>query len=170
MMNIERRITKSYFNLALCQYTPLIRKLAFRIGANSTQIEELEARASDELLKCMICYSRSGSFMTFFYGRLFGIFRHMRDAERRANRTQIVPIDFISDMAGPDNDMDSHMMVEECLECLDTEEREIIIDIFFDEKTMREISDDRSIATSTICRIKAGAIEKMRQKCKIELE
>lgn len=167
MMKIQRRITKAYFDRACHQYAPLIQRLAFQIGDNKIQVEELKAQATEELLKCMICYHRGGSFMTFIFGRLTGIFKHMRDTERRTKRVQIMSLDSMANIAGPDYNMDSHMMVQEYLECLDAEEHEIITDIFFNEKTMREISDGRGIVASTVCRVKARAINKMKQKCKI---
>lgn len=170
MMKQQRRITRAYFNLARNQYAPLIQKLAFQIGIKPTQVEELKAQGMEELLKCMICYSHSSSFMTFFYGRLIGIFKHMRDVEQRAMRVQIVPLDFMMNMAGPDYDIDSHMMIQECLECLNDDERNIITELFFNEKTTREISDDYGIVPSTICRIKTRAIDKMQQRCGIGLE
>ena len=65
MMEIQRRITQPYFNLARHQYAPLIHKLAFRIGISQENIDELKTQGVKELLKCMICYNKSGSFMTF---------------------------------------------------------------------------------------------------------
>lgn len=170
MMKRQRRITKAYFDIARLQYAPLIQKLAFRIGINKTQVEELRAQATEELLRCMICYSRNGSFMTFFHGRLSGIFKHMRDAEQRARRVQILSLDSMANMAGPDHNMDSHMMVQECLECLNNDERTVITQLFFNKKTMREISDNFGVVASTICRIKTRAMDKMKQKYRIGLE
>ncbi len=170
MMKKKRRVTHEYFEFAYRQYMPLIRKLAFRIGTNKTQVEEMKVRAFTELLKCMICYNRSASFMTYFYGRLVGVFRHMRDEENRAKRQRTILTDPMTNISGPDYDMDSHMMVEECLECLDEEERDIISDIYFSSRTMREISDCRGIVASGICRIKAKAIDKMKKRHCIELE
>lgn len=171
MMKQQRRIIQAYYDIARLQYAPLIQKLAFRIGINPTQVEELKLQGVKELLRCMICYKRSGSFMTFFHGRLTGIFKHMRDAEKRAGRVRIMPIDSMLNIAGPDCDMDAHMMVQECLECLNERERNIIIELFFNKKTMRQISNDRGdVVPSTICRIKATAINKMKQKCKIGVE
>ena len=170
MMKRQRRITKAYFDLARRQYAPLIHKLAFQIGIDDTQIEELKAQAEEELLKCMICYRRSGSFITFFHGRLGGIFRHMRDVENRAKRIQIMSLDAMSSIAGPNIDADTRIMVEELMACLTEEERAVIAGLFFDEKTMREVSLDQGVVPSTICRIKGRAIDKMRQKCETEQE
>jgi len=169
MMRQQRRITKAYFDMARHQYTPLIHKLAYRVGVHSTQVEELKIRALEELLKCMICYNRSGSFMTFFHGRLFDIFRHIRDAEFRAKRIPTKPSDSMTHVAGPCHDMDSPIMVRECLECLDESEKQVIVKLFFNEKTVRQISGDLSIVPSTVCRIKTRAIRKMQRKCKLEL-
>ena len=170
MMKRQRRITKAYFDLARIQYAPLINKLAFQIGTDDTQIEELKAQAEEELLKCMICYRRSGSFITFFHGRLSGVFRHMRDVEHRARRIQIMSLDAMSNIAGPNSDADTHMMIEELMACLNDEERAVITGLFFDEKTMREVSQDQGVVPSTICRIKGRAIDKMRQKCEMGQE
>lgn len=169
MMKIQRRITKDYFQIACLQYEPLINKLAFQISVDDSQAEEMKSRAKDELLKCLICYNRSGSFMTFLYGRLYGIFRHMRDKERKVKRMQAPSLDSIRKMAGLDCDMDSSMMVQECLECLGENEREIITGLFLDGKTMKELSGHLG-ATSTICRIKTRAIDKMRRKYRVGRE
>lgn len=167
MMKRQRRITQAYFDWARSQYAPLINKLAFQIKINNTQIEEMKAQAEEELLKCMICYMRSGSFITFFHGRISGVFRHMRDVERRARRIKIMSLDAMSNIAGPNSDADRHIMIEEFMACLNDEERAVITGLFFDEKTMREVSQDQGGVPSTICRIKDRAIDKMRQKCVI---
>lgn len=170
MMRRKRRVTQAYFKLAYRQYTPLIQKLAFQMAINKTQVEELKVQAAEELLKCMICYNPSGLFMTFFCGRLINIFRHMKDVERRVRRTQIMSLDSMANIAGPDHDMDFHMMVEEVLEYLDDDERSVITELFFNGKTMREVSNERKVVTSTVCRIKIRAINKMRQKYQTEWE
>lgn len=169
MMNIQRRITKAYFTIAMTQYAPLIQKLAFRIGINKTQVEELKSRAPEELLKCMICYQKSGSFMTFFHGRLSGLFRHMRDSDYRVTRRQGVPFSSLLNMSGPYIDTDQSMMIQEFLDCLNEEECDIITGLFFHDKSMRQIAEERDSVASTICRIKKGALDKMRRKCKVEL-
>lgn len=170
MMIIKRRITKAYFDFAYQKYTPLIQKLAFRIGDNETQREELKSHATDELLKCMICYSDIGSFMTFLFGRLVGAFKHIRDKERKIRSRQTTSLDFIADMIEPNYNIDSHMIAQECLEYLDDNERDVIVQFFFNEKTTREISDSLGSAISTIFRIKENAINKMRQRCGTNLE
>lgn len=170
MMRPQRRVTKAYFDIACIQYAPLIQKLAFKIGVNNIHIEELKAQAMQELLKCMVCYNRSGSFITFFYGRLTGTFRHMRDSELRAMRVQIMSPDHMENMAGSNHDMDSNIMVQEYLGCLNDDERYVITQLFLNEKTMRDLSSNFGAVASTICRIKTRAINKMRQKCGIGLE
>ncbi len=170
MMKRKRRVTQAYFELAYRQYTPLIQQLAFRMGINQTQIEELKVQATEELLKCMICYNPSGLFITFFYGRLVNIFRHMKDVERRARRIQIMSLDSMANIAGPNHNMDSHMMVEEVLEYLDDDERSVITELFFNGKTMREVSNERKVVTSTVYRIKTRAINKMKQRYQTEWE
>jgi len=170
MMKIKRRITKTYFDLACHQYAPLIHQLATRISRNETQMEEMKAGAKEELLKCLICYDGSSSFMTFLYSRLEGAFRHMVDVERRASRIKPMSHDSMSQITGPNYDMDFTFMIQECLECLNKDEKDIISGLFFDEKTMRQISDDMGIVPSTICRIKTRAIKKMRQKCQVGVE
>lgn len=170
MMKIKRRITKAYFDRARSQYAPLIYKLSFMIGIDKIQAEELRVCADIELLKCMICYNRSGSFITFLYSRLIGVFRHLRDRERRFKRIRIMPIDCMSSIAGPDIDMDFNMMIQECLECLNEEEYDVITQLFFNNKTMKNISASRGVVASTIYRIKNKAIDKMRNKCGVGLE
>jgi RNA polymerase sigma factor (sigma-70 family) len=170
MIKVKRRITKSYFNIARRQYAPLIQRLSTTIGVNETQIEELKNRANEELLKCMICYDRSGSFMTFLYFRLNGTFRHLRDVENRVRRIKSMSNDSIMNIAEPDHNIDCAIMVQECLECLNEEERIIITELFMNDKTMREVSGDRGVVASTICRIKTRAIGKMRQKYKVVVE
>lgn len=170
MMKRKRRVTQAYFKLAYYQYTPLIQKLAFRMAINKTQVEELKVQAAEELLKCMICYNFSGLFITFFYGRLVDIFRHMKDVERRAKRIQTMSLDSMANIAGPNHDMDSYMLVEEVLEYLDNDERSVITELFFNGKTMREVSNELKVVTSTVCRIKSRAINKIRQKCQMEWE
>ena len=170
MMKKKRRITQTYFDIARHKYAPLVCKLSLRISVDAKQIEELKARADEELLKCMICYNKSGSFITFLYCRLVGIFRHMRDTEIRARRIKNMSMDHIVNVVGPDYDMDFHMMAQEYLNCLNDEERDIITELFFNDKTMREISDDRGVVASTICRIKARAIDRMRQKCGVRMK
>lgn len=167
MMKLQRRITKVYFDLAVNKYAPLINQLAFRIGVDNTQVEEMKSQAKEELLRCMICYYRSGSFITFFYGRLSGVFRHMRDTEYRARRVQIIPLDAMSTITGPYVDVDIHILVEELMTCLSDKERDIVYGLFFEDKTMREISRDQGIVVSTIHRIKHRAMDKMRQKCEM---
>lgn len=170
MMEKRRRITKTYFDIARHKYIPLICQLSLRISVDTKQIEELKARANEELLKCMICYNGSGSFMTFLYFRLVGVFRHMRDAEIRARRIQNISMDSIVNIVGPDYDIDFHMMAQEYLSCLNDEERYIITELFFNDKTMREVSDSHGVVPSTICRIKTRAMNKMRQKCEMEIK
>jgi RNA polymerase sigma factor (sigma-70 family) len=164
-MKPQRRITKAYFDFARLQYAPLIHKLAFRIGIDQTQVEDLKARAVEELLGCMICYDRRCSFMTFVYGRLTHIFKHMRDAEYRARRVQTVPLDFLIDIPDPNYDVDSSMDAQECLRYLNGDERDVITELFFNEKTTREVSRDRGVVPSTISRIKIRAMIKIKQRC-----
>lgn len=170
MLKIKRRITRAYFNIARSHYAPLVQRLSILISVDNIQIEELKSRADEELLKCMICYNGNGSLITFFYSRLTGIFRHLRDKENRAKRILKMPTDSMSNIAGPDYDTDFSMTVQECLECLDNEERKIIIELFFREKSMREVSSDQGMVASTICRIKTRAIKKMQRKCGVKQE
>lgn len=165
MMEIQRRITKSYFDLTHKKYMPLIQKLAFKIGMNSMQIEELKIRAIEELLKCMICYDNRCSFITFLYSRLNGIFRHIRCAEIRANRVKVMPIESMKNIPAISNAMDSHIMADEYMEYLNKDEHNVIVELFFNNKTMREIASDNGIVLSTVWHIKNRAIKKMRNKC-----
>lgn len=166
MLKVQRRITQAYFNLARCQYAPLIQDLAFQIGINKEQIDELKSRGMEELLKCMICYHRGNSFMTFLYGRLKGIFRHMRDKEIRAKRIPTMSLDSMANVAEPYRNIDCNMMAQEYLNYLDDDERGIIIELFFNSRTMRELSDDYGAVPSTICRVKTRAINTIKQRCK----
>lgn len=166
----KRRITKAYFEFVRRHYMPLIQKLSFSIGVDLVHVEELQSRGDEELLKCMICYDGNGSFITFLYHRLRGTFRHMRDMENRARRFNNVHIDSISDIAGPDNNIDFRMMAQECLSYLDTEERHIIVERFFNEKTTRMIAMEQNTVPSNVCRVTDRAICKMRQKCGIRSE
>lgn len=169
-MKPKRRITESYFETARKQYSPLIHKQALRVATKRKQIEELKSIALDELLKCMICYDRRGSFMTFFHGRLYYVFTHARDADCRAGRAKTMSGNSIHGITAPYQNIDVGIMVQECFDCLNKEERDIITEIYFENKTMREISLCRGVHATTIYRIKTRAIEKMRQKHGIEVE
>lgn len=168
MLELKRRITKEYFHLARIKYAPLVTKLSIFVGVDSTHSDELKACADDELLKCMICYNGSGSFITFLYYRLMGVFRHMRDIELKAKRVQSVPIEHMASFAEPYRDLDSRMTVAECLACLDEEETNIITELFFNQKTTREVSASCGIVSSTVCRIKKRAISKMKQGFRVK--
>jgi RNA polymerase sigma factor (sigma-70 family) len=117
----------------------------------------------------MICYNGCGSFITFLYHRLSGVFRHLRDSEIRARRTQSVPFGTIMDVDAVISycDVESRTTVQECLECLDGKELEIITELFFNNRTIRDIANDYGIVQSTVYRIKTKAIEKIRCKCGI---
>lgn len=170
MMIPKRRITKAYFMRAKEQYRRMMLKASGIIGINVAHAEELMSYAEEEFLKCMICYDGRGSFSTLFYHRLFGTLRHMRDAENRARRMPTITVDSMYSAAGPSCDMDVSMTIDEYLACLDENERLVVTAIFFQNKTVREISADCGIVPSTICRIKHKAMDKMRQKCLAELE
>ena len=161
----QRRITKGYFYIARCQYARLIQGLSFSIGENGTQREEMVSRADEELLKCMICYSQSGSFITFLYSRLIGTFKHMRDADNRVKRIQNISPEHISFMTQPSRDNRVHTLAQDCLECLNDEELNIITELFFNSQTIREISNASGRVASTVYRIKTRAMEKMRNRC-----
>ncbi len=163
-MEIKRRITQAYFDCARIQYAPLINKLSLIIGVDATHSEELRVRADEELVKCMICYNGSSSLATFLYHRLSGVFRHMRDSEYRFRRIQGISPDLMSNLPGPECVLDHAIVVKECLGCLNPTEHYIITELFFNHKTVREIAVDSLIVSSTICRIKQKAINKMRQK------
>lgn len=170
MMIPKRRITKSYFIKAKKQYLPMMYKASNTIGINAAHAEELMSHAEEQLLRCMVCYDGRGSFSTLFYHRLFGVLRHMRDAENRARRMPTITIDSMYNTISPAYNMDISMTVDECLNCLDEDEKLVVTAIFFQNKTVREISADCGIVPSTICRIKNKAITKMRQKHLTELE
>lgn len=165
MMEPQRRITKAYFEIAIKQYEPMVQRMSSSVGLSYSHMDECMSQARTELLKCMICYQNIGSFITFFYHRLLGAFRHMRDVEKRARRIQTSSLEGISDPMAEKHDIDTNMMVEECLGCLTSEQRYVIVELFFNHRTMRQISSDSRIATSTLCRVKNKAIYRMRNKC-----
>lgn len=164
MMKIKRRITSGYFDIACKKYELLIKKLSFSIGIDALHTEELQAMAKEEILKCLICYDGRCSFITFLYVRVHGAFRHSRDVENRARRIQNITMESMCDLQSKDINKDTHMMVQECLRYLTKEESEVIIDLYINEKTMREVAEEKGSVASTICRIKIRAIEKMRQQ------
>lgn len=171
MLKQKRNITKAYFDFARKKYTPLINKLGFRISdKNGSSRQELNNRGLQELTRCMICYDGSSSFMTFFYGRLKGVFRHMRASERRANKIQILDSLYMASIAGPDRDINSGMMVQEYMECLSGKEHDIITRFFLKSQTTREISNDTGMVIPAVCKIKRVAIKKMRKKHSVESE
>jgi len=167
MMVPQRRITDTYFRIALKQYEPMVQKMASVVGLKPSQMDECLSQARVELLKCMICYQNIGSFITFFHYRLLGAFRHMRDVEKRFGRVQTSFLEDTSDTLTSEYNMDTGIMVEECLSCLTAKERCIIVELFFNHKTVRQISSENGIAPSTLCRVKNKALEKMRVKCKV---
>lgn len=164
MMEPKRRILEGYFLLACKQYKPLINKLAFRIGVNSTHAEELKAYGNNELLKCMICYDGRCSFMTFLFSRLSGTFKHMRDTENRVRRIESIPIGFTKDVVRLESDIDLKAAVNECLTCLTDREYTVVNESYFNQKTIREISEDSKIPHSTVWSIRHTAIAKMRRR------
>lgn len=164
MMEQRRNITKAYFDFARCQYAPLINKLAFDIGVSGSHSEELRNRGLQELIRCMVCYNGRSSFMTFFYGRLRDVFRHMRDSERRVEKIPTLDSSYIANMVGSSHDIDAGMMAQECIEYLDDDERDVITKFFFHNKTTKEISNDLGLVIPTVCRIKRMAIRKMRNR------
>lgn len=165
MMKPQRRITNAYFMMSIKQYEPMVQKMASMVGLHCSQMDECTSQARVELLKCMICYQNIGSFITLFHHRLLGSFRHMRDVERRVRRIKTSSLESVGDTLTSDYDMDAGMMVEECLECLSEEERYVIVEMFFNHKTIRQISKDNGLAPSTLCRVKNRAIQRMRIKC-----
>ncbi len=167
MIEPQRRITHAYFNIALKQYEPMVQKMASVVGLSHSQMDECMSQARIELLKCMICYQNIGSFITFFHHRLSGAFRHMRDVEKRVKRIQTSSLEGMADTLTSEYNMDAGMMVEECLSCLTEEEHYVIVELFFNHKTVRQISSDSGIAPSTLCRVKNRAIERMRIKCEV---
>lgn len=169
MITKQRRITQAYFNIARVKYDSLVHRLSRRVGIDSSHIEELSLRGEEELLKCMICYDGRGSFITFLYHRLFGLFRHLRDAEIRSKRMHGVSLDPSNCTSTSYDNAETHITVQDCLACLTDKERNIIIELFFNNKTIRETASSYSGIPSTICRIKSRAIGKMKRRCEMEL-
>ncbi|KKN98983.1 hypothetical protein LCGC14_0142280 [marine sediment metagenome] len=170
MISPERRITKAYFMYACKKYVPLIHRIVYRVSRNRMNIENLKSHAKEELLRCMIRYDGRGAFTTFFYSRLFGVLRHVRDVEQRASRTQSVSENSTANIVSPIHDMDANMTVQEYLSFLTRDEHHVIIELFFNNKTIREISQNCGSVSSTICRTRDRAIGKMRQRHQMELE
>ena len=161
MMNYKRRITKSYFDFATRKYIPLINRLAYKIGGSLSLVEELQSQGMTELLKCMICYDGRSSFMTFLYGRLDGIFRHVRDVENKTKRIKKLPIESIANLIEQKYDYERSMEIEEYLSILNELELNIIKELFFGSRTLREVSIDHKFIVSTTHQIKTKAITKM---------
>lgn len=167
MMEPQRRITNAYFEIAIKQYEPMVQRMSSIVGLNYSQIDECMSHARVELLKCMICYQNIGSFITFFHHRLSGAFRHLRDVEKRAKRIRTSSLEGMNEAIASEYDMDVEMMVEECLECLKGKERYVIVEMFFNHRTIRQISSNSGIAPSTLCRMRDKAMERMRNKCEV---
>lgn len=169
MIDPQRRITQAYLEFAYKQYAPLIQRLAIRIGIDQTQIEELRFVAQQEVLKCLICYNKSCLFMTFLFSRLEGLFRHYLKTECRARRIMSMPIDLMSEIPCTGYDIDLSLMIEDCLNFLTDKERNIVTELFFQKKTMRQVSEEYGLVASTVCRIKDKAISKMRNRYNVEM-
>jgi len=160
MIEVKRRITEGYFNFAYEKYKPLIERLARKIGYGETQIEDMKSLADTEVLKCLICYNGQSAFMTFLYMRLYGLFTHFRDS-CKVSRSKTISLNSVYDIANKDVDINLRIIAQECLECLNKNEKEIIIDLFFCGKNLQEVADQRNTVASTIQRVKTKAIKKM---------
>lgn len=177
MMKPQRRITKSRFNLAIKSYGSFINRFVYRMAVSPAQADEFRSYALEELLKCMICYKHghtgiygapTTNFSTFFHDRIIGAFLHAREAEKRANRSQLVPVETMVTIPTTMHDMDTNILAGECMECLTKEEKDVITELFFKGRTMREISNARGGVHSTIYRIKKRAIDKMKRKFRVD--
>jgi len=166
-MKLRRRITGSYFHFAVNKYAPLINKLACRMAADVSQIDSLINVARKELTKCLACYDCTigGSFMTFYYGRLINVFRHERDSVNRANRISFVPTEEMISIVEGEYDLDIGLTLQECLDCLTEIERFVIMAIYFEDKSMRELATQFGVVHSTVSNIKKTAIAKMQHVC-----
>lgn len=162
MLIPKRRITKAYLEAAVNKYTPLIHKLAFRLCTPTGCIDELKSIAIEEVLKSLICYNNTGSFMTLLYFRLSGTFRHIRDREIRANRMQHLPTEVIETMQYCDIEIDSSIAVDEFMNMLSDKEKYVINGLYIGQKTMREVAKDLGLAASTIYHIKERALSRIR--------
>lgn len=162
IMKAMRRITEAYFRLACRQYSPLINKLAVRIGQYSSNVEALKSAGLEELLRCMIRYDRRGSFMTFVYGQLRYRFMNERASEMRANRIKTTQLDFDNSQEITVSNVE--MLMEELFKCLTPQEFDIITELFYGRRTTREIAQDMAVVHSTVCRTKQKAIMKMHRR------
>lgn len=176
-MKPQRRITRSRFDLAIKSYGSFINRFIGQMAVGPAQAEEFRSYALEELLKCMICYKHghtgtygaaTTNFSTFFHDRIMGAFLHAREVEKRANRSQLVPIEAMATIPTTAPDMDTNILAQECLECLTEDERDVITELFLNGRTMREISNYRGGVHSTIYRIKKRAIDKMRRRFRVE--
>ena len=94
----------------------------------------------------------------------------MRDKEKRAKRIPTMSLDFMRSLVEPYRDISANMAAQECLKYLDEDERKVVVEIFFNDKTMRELSHDCGVVPSTIYRIKTKAINKIKQRCNMGVE
>ena len=163
----KRRVTQAYFEFAIEKYSPLMRRIVSSLGGDHHQQQEFQHVAIEELLKCMICFDRNGggSFVTFFYGRVCNICRHIKKRERKAKRVQ-----FIDDIESVSLSRYSYTpvpegveQIEEYLEGLSQKERFIIIELFVNSKTIAELSRETGIGKATISAVKFKALRKMKQ-------
>jgi len=168
MIRAKRRITQAYFLAAVEKYRPLIHRLSYRIGDNATQREDLISQAPSEVLRCMICYDGRGSFMTLLFSRLRGVFSHIRDADRRAKRACRMTDELMSQMVGPTPNQDTSMIVREGLECLNKDELDVVTQLFFDNRTIREVAVVNNTVPSVVFRTKERAMKKMRNKLAVK--
>lgn len=169
--NKRRRITASYYEMA--KENPSIKRVIWSIvgrwANNATEMEDFNDIADHELLRCMRGYdqSRNVSFTTFLFGRVRNSIRHAIDVEKRAKRVILTGnpgLFAIGDGHGPD----VSLLVQECLECLTDEERDVITELFFNHETLRSLAVKKKVCHATIGFKRKRALKKMRAMCGVD--
>ena len=159
-----RRITRSYFNAAVDKYISLIHNLIIRTCNDASQIDHFKSCAMEELLKCMICYNGSSSFITFLYSRLYGTFRHINDNIRRLNRINFISLDTNITTAMFNQEYNFDLYLRDIFRHLTSDEYIVITKFYIDNKTIKEISHEIGMVQSTVYHTKNRAIEKIRNR------
>lgn len=162
MMIQVRRVTQSYYLFAKNKYMPFIEQLAYKIGNNRSQREDFVCIGIEELLKCIVCYNQSSAFTTFLYSRLSGMMRNLKAKQEKTQRIKIVPIDdnFIS----VNHQTDINDTITDYINQLTQLERFVITELFFNCRTMREISNLCGTVPSVVYNTKQRAIAKMKSR------
>jgi len=168
MLIPRRRITKAYLDFAIRRYSSLVGNMSLRMSNHMTPQEDLESYEAEELLKCMVCYNGTGSFTTFFYGRLRGAFAHQNQSNGRLVGRNNVPIEAVPEALSTNTRLDTRLIAQECLECLEEYEKDVLVDIFWNSKTIRQVAEEWDCTPSAVHKIKSDAINRIRQQYGVE--